>query len=92
MSSNLNSGPWLTLQEERRERQKLREEIRHRFWKYYRGWQAFHQGETIFAPPWWPDEDKEAYHKGWEAAQKRAWEFRPEEEALRDATRPPGGC
>ncbi len=76
MSTNLNSGPWLTLQEERRRQQKIREEIRHRWFRWYDGWTRYNRGEPIFAPPWWPEEDKVESHKGWEAAQKRAWEER----------------
>ncbi len=80
MSTNLNSGPWLTLQEERRRKRKIKQELRHRFGRYYDGWKAYRQGEPIFAPHWWPDEDRADYHEGWEDAQKLAWDFRQRKE------------
>ncbi len=76
MASNLDSGPWLSFKEERRQQQKLKEERRHRYWKFQRGWDAFNRGEPIFAPHWWPDEDRALFHEGWEAAQRLARDFR----------------
>lgn len=70
MKTNLNAGPWKKIKEERKAERK------HRYWKFQRGWDAFNQGEPIFAPSGWPEEDKRMYREGWEAAQRLARDFR----------------
>ncbi len=76
MASNLDSGPWLSFKEERGRRRKIKQELRHRFGRYYDGWKAYMRGEPIFAPHWWPDEDRKMFREGWEAAQRLARDFR----------------
>ncbi len=66
-TSNLNSGPWQALRRQRN---------LHLYWKFQRGFDAYRQGEPVFAPSGWTDEEKEQYRKGWEAAQRNAWTFR----------------
>lgn len=66
MRTNLDSGPWKAVKAERRRL----------FVFYYRGHLAYLRGETIFAPPFWTDEEREQYHEGYKAAQRLAWEFR----------------
>ncbi len=67
--NQLNASLWKGLKKDRRLR----------FVFFGRGWDAYMRGETIFAPPWWTDEERAEYHRGYKAAQALAWDFRGSE-------------
>ena len=46
----------------------LRDEKRHAFEKFYKGWRDYMEGRPRFAPPGWPEADCQWYHLGCEKA------------------------
>ncbi len=46
-----------------------RDEKRHAFEKFYKGWRDYMEGRPMFAPPGWPEADRQWYHQGFEKAQ-----------------------
>ncbi len=71
MASNLNTGPWKALKEDRR----------NRFRVYCRGRDAGMRGEAVRVPAHFTPEEREEVRKGWTAARRLAEEV----EALEDA-------
>ncbi len=46
-----------------------RDEKRHAFEKFYKGWRDYMEGRPMFAPPSWDEADLRWYHSGYEKAQ-----------------------
>lgn len=52
-----------------------RDEKRHAFEKFYKGWRDCMESRSRFAPPGWSEADHQWYQWGWEKAQ-REWHHR----------------
>ena len=46
-----------------------RDEKRHAFEKFYKGWRDYMEGRPMFAPPNWEEAARRCYHSGYEKAQ-----------------------
>ena len=73
MASQLNSGPWASLKDDRRKR-----------WRAYgTGWDAAKRGQVVQVPAHFTPEEKEEVRKGWTAARRLADEIAALEAAWR---------
>ena len=49
-----------------------RDEKRHAFEKFYKGWRDYMEGRPMFAPPNWEEAAHQWYHSGYEKAQTQS--------------------
>ncbi len=56
-----------------------RDEKRHAFEKFYKGWRDYLEGRPMITPPGWPEADRQWYHLGCEKArtERQAKELAP---------------